>query len=296
MVKKTLISLYIILGLIILAVIILFPWLKKIYISDVHSYIGYVINIFILLIFFSGIVKIFLELKRYQNEENSILKFSLNYKNNVEEKLLGVDKESLIAQRYEIVKKLFEEGFKPDIKILSGFLLSNEENRKTYLKYINNILILTGVFGTVISLIISLLGASNFIKLTDEKSMSIIIFGMSTALNTTFTAILCFFIYNYFLLKLNQVQKNISLQIEKITYFHIFPEFETTKEKIIINFDKHLNEIKNVIEKFNETQEGLKEYALKFSKLINLNYETFRKLEADLKNIQEILKEGFRLK
>ena len=296
MVKKTIITLYIVLGIIILGVIICFPWLKKIYISNAASSIGYIINIFILLVFISGIIKIFFELKKYLNEEKAIYKFMLNYKNNVEDKLFGVDRESLISERYNLIKKLFNEGITPDIKILSGFLLLNEENKKTYLKYINNILILTGVFGTVISLIISLLGASNFIKLTDEKSMSTIIFGMSTALNTTFTAILCFFIFNYFLLKLNQVQKNIALQIEKLTYFNILPDFHTTKEKIIINIDKQLDEIKNVIVKFNETQEALREYAFRFSKLINLNYETYKKLDANMINIQEILKEGFRLK
>ena len=296
MVKKTLITFYVVLSIIIIGVIISFPWLKKIYISNVHSYIGYIINIFILVIFASGITKIFLELKRYSNEEKSIFKFLLNCRNNVEEKLLGVDKESIIANRYNSVKELFERGFTPDIKILSGFLLADEENRKTYLKYINNILILTGVFGTVISLIISLLGASNFIKLTDEKSMSIIIFGMSTALNTTFTAILCFFVYNYFLLKLNQAQKALALQIERLTYFYIIPEFEVTREKIILNVDKQLNEIKDVIEKFNNTQENLREYAVKFSKLINLNYEIFRKMDTNLIEIQSILKEGFRLK
>jgi hypothetical protein len=103
-------------------------------------------------------------------------------------------------------------------------------------------------------------------------------------------------LYNYFLLKLNQVQKSIALQIEKLTYFNIIPEFQTTKEKIILNIDKQLDEIKNVIGKFNETQEALREYALKFSKLINLNYEIFKKLDANMIEIQQILKEGFRLK
>ena len=296
MVKKTLITLYSVLIIILIGVIITFPWLKKIYITNAHTKVGYAINIFIVLLFITGIVKVFLELKRYLKEEKSIFKFMLNCKNNVGDKLFGIDKGSLIAERYSHIKQLCEEGFKPDIKILSGFLLLNEDNRKTLLKFINNILILTGVFGTVISLIISLLGATNFIKFTDEKSMSIIIYGMSTALNTTFTAILCFFIFNYFLLKLNQIQKNIALQIEKLTYFHILPELETSQEKILFNVDKQLSEIKDVVSKFNETQEGLREYAFRFSKLINLNYEIFKKIDSSLKDIQNILKEGFRLK
>ena len=296
MVKKTLITLYIVFGILIIGIIITFPWLKKIYISNAHSSIGYVINIFIVLIFLSGIVKIFLELKKYLNEEKAIFKFMLNCKNNVEDKLFGLDKNSIIAERYRLIKEMFQEGFTPDIKILSGFLLAGEDNRKTYLKYINNILILTGVFGTVISLIISLMGASNFIKLTDEKSMSIIIFGMSTALNTTFTAILCFFVYNYFLLKLNQVQKSIALKIEETTYFYIIPEFKATEEKIILNIGKQIDEVKHIIQKFNENQEGLREYALRFSKLIGLNYEMYKKLNNSLNEIKEVLKEGFRLK
>ncbi len=296
MAKKNLITLIIVFIVVFVLVILNFSWLKSVYFHNNKTIIGYVINSGILIIFFAGIVKIILEFLRYIKEENAIDRFMLNIKNNVQDKLMGIDKNTLIVNRINIIKEFSKKNFKPDIKILSSFLLSSEQNRKGILEYINNILILTGVFGTVISLIISLLGASNFIKATDEKSMSLIIHGMSTALNTTFTAIFCFFIFHYFYSKLNQIQEYIALKIEEITYFHIIPEFISSEEKVYFEVDSILKEVKGTIENFTKTQEGLKEYAVKFSKLISLNYEMFRRLEKHYEELKSLIKEGFRLK
>ena len=294
--KKTLISL--ILTLIAVTIIALFnlSWLKKIYFYQMKTKVGIVINGLILVIFIIGIVKIIGEILKYMKEERQIEKFLLNCKNKISDKLMGIDKNSFIALRYNLVKELKERGIVPEINILSTFFLTPENSKKILLDYINNILILTGVFGTVVSLIISLIGASGFIKMTDEKSMALIIHGMSTALNTTFTAIICYFIFHYFYSKVLQIQEMLALEIEKITYFEILPEFAPTEEKIKFEIKDTLKELKDVANKFLETEEGLKEYATKFSKLISLNYEIYKKISEELKTLQNILKEGFRLK
>ena len=294
--RKSLITLIITLLILFILVFFNLSWLKKIYFYQNKTSVGLVINSIIVVIFIIGIVKIFYELINYMKEEKAIERFKLNCKNNISDRLLGVDKNSFIAKRYLLIQDLVKKGIIPDIKILSTFLLTSESNRKTLVEYIDNILILIGVFGTVISLIIALIGASGFIKMTDEKSMALIIHGMSTALNTTFTAILCYFIFHYFFSKVNQIQDYLALKVEEITYFDIYPEIVPTEEKIKIDIENTLIEIKDIANRFNETQEGLKEYATKFSKLMNLNYEIYKRLESHLEELKLILKEGFRLK
>jgi hypothetical protein len=56
---------------------------------------------------------------------------------------------------------------------------------------------LTGIFGTIVSLIFALVGAGRTLgSAVLTEGMAIMLSGMNTALTTTATAITCFFIYS----------------------------------------------------------------------------------------------------
>ena len=116
-------------------------------------------------------------------EERALGVFMANIQTRHPELTDGVARESLIHERHDSLLLMNYQRAPIDHSALAATLVANESTRLGVPRYINNILILTGVFGTIISLSIALLGASNLLQdSADISSMSLIIHGMSTAL------------------------------------------------------------------------------------------------------------------
>ncbi len=168
-------------------------FLINFYIKNQPTNIGYIVNGSILLLFLVGIVRLVLLILRYSREEIALTRFIRNVQNEQKLPTERINKKSLIYNRYLSVLEISKHNVAVNHSALASTLLATETTRLSLPRFISNILILTGVFGTIISLSIALIGASDIIDSADGISgMSIVIHGMSTALSTTSTAIVCY--------------------------------------------------------------------------------------------------------
>lgn len=174
--------------------------------------------------------------------------------------------------------------------------MATESTRLSLPRFISNILILTGVFGTIISLSIALLGASDIIDSADGISgMSIVIHGMSTALSTTATAIVCYLFFGYFYMKLTDVQTELLSGIEQATTLYIMPRFTFQTDSMLHEVGslvKALHEAANIMAK---TQLDFVEAGRGLHALTGTRAESLSQLSNDIKEIKTLLRDGFRL-
>jgi len=271
-------------------------FLLNFYIKNQATNTGYIVNGSILGLFLLGISRIILLLLRYSREENALSRFIRNIEN---EELLPTDrinKKSLIYNRYTSVLEISKHNVAVNHSALASTLVATESTRLSLPRFISNILILTGVFGTIISLSIALLGASDIIDSADGISgMSIVIHGMSTALSTTSTAIICYLFFGYFYMKLTDVQTELLSGIEQATALYIMPRFT-------YQTDSMLHEVGNLVKALHEaarvmssTQVDFAEAGRSLNALTGNNAESLLRLSADIEEIKSLLRDGFRL-
>ena len=189
---------------IVLALIILInlQFVSDIYFKNQATRVGYIVNGSILVLFALGLFRIISLLMRYSLEESALARFLRNVEDEEARPTDKISKNSLIARRYRSVVEISKQNVAVNHSALASTLIASESTRLSLPKFISNILILTGVFGTIVSLSIALLGASNIIDSADGLgNMGMVIHGMSTALSTTTTAIVCYLFFGYFYLK-----------------------------------------------------------------------------------------------
>ncbi|NOQ87639.1 MAG: hypothetical protein GQ550_01840 [Gammaproteobacteria bacterium] len=271
-------------------------FLLNFYIKNQATNTGYIVNGSILGLFLLGISRIIVMLLRYSREENALSRFIKNVDN---EELLPterINKKSLIYNRYISVLEISKHNVAVNHSALASTLMATESTRLSLPRFISNILILTGVFGTIIALSIALVGASDIIDSADGISgMSIVIHGMSTALSTTATAIICYLFFGYFYMKLTDVQTELLSGIEQATTLYIMPRFT-------YQTDSMLHEVGNLVKALHEaagvmasTQADFAEAGRNLNALTGSNAESLMRLSADIEEIKSLLRDGFRL-
>ena len=271
-------------------------FLLNFYFKNQATNTGYIVNGSILTIFLLGIMRIITLLLRYSREEKALSRFIRNVEN---EELLPTErlsKKSLIYNRYISVLEISKHNVAVNHSALASTLVATESTRLSLPRFISNILILTGVFGTIISLSIALLGASDIIDSADGISgMSIVIHGMSTALSTTATAIICYLFFGYFYMKLTDVQTELLSGIEQATTLYIMPRFT-------YQTDSMLHEVGNLVKALHEaartmtsTQVDFAEAGRNLNELTGTYANRLTKLSSDIEEIKSLLRHGFRL-
>ena len=130
---------------------------------------------------------------------------------------------------------------------------------------------------------------------SDLGSMGLVIHGMSTALSTTITAILCYLFYGYFYLKLSDAQTHFLSGVEEVTSVYLLPEYSHDSESM-------LHEVAGLIHGLSEAAKGMQdiqqEYAAAGNRLsviaANLG-EEMHGMTRSVEGIKELLRQGFRL-
>ena len=271
-------------------------FLIRFYIENQATNTGYIVNGSILALFVIGILRIVLLLLRYMSEENALARFIENVHNEHPIPSEHVNKKSLIYNRYQSVQEICRFNATVNHSALAATLSASESTRLSLPRFISNILILTGVFGTIISLSIALLGASDIIDSADGISgMSIVIHGMSTALSTTATAIVCYLFFAYFYMKLTDVQTELISGIEQATTLYIMPRSGNQSDNL-------MHEVGSLVEALQEAADAIYKTQVDFAEAgrslnaITSSYATqLARLGADVDEVKSILREGFRL-
>lgn len=271
-------------------------FLINFYIKNQPTNIGYIVNGSILLLFLVGIVRLVLLLLRYSSEEIALNRFLKNVHDKQKLPTERLNKKTLIYNRYVSVLEISKHNVAVNHSALASTLVATEHTRLSLPRFISNILILTGVFGTIISLSIALLGASDIIDSADGISgMSIVIHGMSTALSTTSTAIFCYLFFGYFYMKLTDVQTELLSGIEQATTLYIMPRFTYQTDSMLHEVGSLVKALREAATIMAKTQIDFSEAGRNLSYLSTSYAERLAQLTADIEEIKTLLRDGFRL-
>jgi hypothetical protein len=229
-------------------------------------------------------------------EETALARFVRQFNDDAGKSLKGISPKSIIARRYDIVRALSDRHVHVNHSALASTLLADESTRTSFARYIGNILLLTGVFGTIVSLSVALVGASSLLdSVQDTSSMGLVIHGMSTALSTTITAILCYLFYGYFNLKLGDAQTHLLSGVEEVTTVYLLPKYAHDSESM-------LQEVSGLIHGLREAAGAMlaiqQEYAQAGSRLNDVTVELGRQMRGtvdSIDGIKQLLRDGFRL-
>ena len=283
--------------LVVLAIIVFWQrdFLYELYLGRNQSNIGLVINVAIAVLFVLGIIRICLLLKFYQSQIDQIDSFSENVRHDIE-LTRAVDRKSLVGMRFTAFRQSQLLKSPVNHSALASVSVAEESGRLGFPKFVNNVLILTGVFGTIVSLSIALLGASDMIASTTEiGGLGTVIQGMSSALSTTMTAIIAFFIFSYFYQCLTDIQTNCISRLEYVTTTQIVPLFFTEPEAMVNDYSNLINSMAQVVQsleqqhqQFLQVNSGIERSLVELSEQISHSSQGFDK-------IINLLSEGFRL-
>jgi len=205
--------------------------LAMIYLSNQQTAVGYALNGLIFTLFLLGVIRLLLLLLAYNREELALARFQRNLENNQGALLEGVAPASIIAIRVNTLEGMRLQHAPVQHQALAATLLASESTRTGLIRFIHNILILCGVLGTIVSLSIALFGASSLLdKAVSSGGMGMVIHGMSTALSTTMSAIVCYLFLSYFLSAIQNLQTALLGRIEEVTATRLLPMYQITEE------------------------------------------------------------------
>jgi hypothetical protein len=270
--------------------------IKDVYFKGQITSTGLIINGSIFALFALGMIKLIMLLLRYMREEAALTKFVRALEKDLVNPADRLGKNTFIRQRFQAIEQLGKQRSPINHSAFASMLAANESARISFPKFINNILILTGVFGTIVSLSIALVGASNLLGSSqDMGSMGMVIHGMSTALSTTITAILCYVFYGYFYLKLTDVQTHVLSGIEQVTAMHLLPKYTYSNESMIHEVASLIHGLRRATESMQATQADYAEASNRLTEVISSIELPGGNYISDVREIKQLLRDGFRL-
>lgn len=285
-------------GIIIVAGLVLLnhDFLYEFYFANQETMVGIFINLFIVILFLAGLLSIIRTLGYYATQERALRRFRKNLTRGIEQPDEGVGKHTIIVERYHRLQELNRTNTAVDQNALAAALVAQESLKTSFPRFINNILILAGVFGTIIALSIALLGADDM--LTDSaavRGMGTVIHGMSTALSTTLTAISCYVFFHFFYSKLTDIQTNILSQIEDVTQTQLVARHAVTESDVLRNANQLLHVLQNLVKEMKDTQQEYTHVGKQLVALISASQEDSGSMNEHFNRLEQLLREGFRL-
>jgi hypothetical protein len=273
-----------------------FEFINQVYFRNQLTATGLIINGAIVGLFAIGILRMITIFLHYMQEESALIRFLRNLREGEADPLNRIHKKAIIANRYRTMKGLFKANCPINHGSLASTLVANESTRNSLPKFINNILILTGVFGTIVSLSIALIGASDLLATSiNVGGMGMVVHGMSTALSTTITAIVCFIFFGYFNLKLSDVQTNLISGIEQVTVNELLPRFQVQTDSALYEFTGLVRSLQELVNEMKQSQTSFQAMEARMLDTMQNYQEQSDSMHEDLAEVKHLLKRGFRL-
>lgn len=285
--------------LLLLAVALVFIGLREIsdvYFSNQLTDTGLIINGFIVGLFVLGTVKIVLVLARYQGEETALKRITDALEDGDYQPESEVSPKRLIAQRLASIRSLSKRSAPIDHSALAATLLASESTRLSFARFVNNTLILVGVFGTIVSLSMALVGASSLLSNVESMAgMEQVIHGMSTALSTTMTAIVCYLFFSYFFIKLADVQTRLLSAIEQVTTIHLLPQYAHSSDTMLHEVAGLVRSLQQVVMQMQQAQGDYLAAGQGLREVVSAVQQQVVPMGKNIESIKGVLYEGFRL-
>lgn len=271
---------------------------NEVYFKEQLTMLGLVINGAIVALFMTGMLRMVLSFLGYIREEAALVKFLRNLdRGGDSDPLKGVSNRSLIAQRYQTMVRLHEARTPVNQNALASALVASESTRSSMARFINNTLILTGVFGTIVSLSMALIGASDVLEnAVSATGMGMVIHGMSTALSTTITAIVCYLYFGYFYLRVSDAQTNLVSGIEQVTTVHLMPKFQVQTDSVLYEFTGLIRSLQGLVAEMQNAQWGMQTTQEKIIQTLEHYQGRSDALEEHMDTVIHHLRIGFRLR
>lgn len=263
---------------------------------DAPTITGPAINGAIVLIFLWGICCLLGQLLRLNREEKAIARFYRNQHTDSTQPLAEVPASSLISERYTAAESQYRKHLPINHGALAQILVAHESSRLSSARFINNILILMGVFGTIVSLSIALVGASDMLNASaDLSGMNTVIHGMSTALSTTVTAIVCYVVFGFALYKTNDAQTRVIATIESITLEHLLPRFYLSQANINGELHELILSLREVVSNMQSAQHNARAVEKQVADGMQSHDQRMSGMVMTLRNMESLLQRGFRI-
>ncbi len=322
--RSILLQILLVLGILVIAGVWQRDLITQIYFHNQVNAVGWLINGGILLLFVCGMFELIKRFMEYRVQEQAINRLQSNLGSD-SEPLIGIPRKMMISERFLTLQSLSLRRKDINQNALAATLLASESSRNSFLKFVHNVLILTGVFGTIVSLSISLLGASDILQSSgqinilpggDQESgqgLGTMIFGMSTALSTTLTAILAYLFFGYFYIKLTDTQTFLISKVEEVTATVLMPHLQSGQEEEALDFSD-IQSAGELIEKLGQAQErvtqkltellesramedqGNQEMLALIREMIEVQMSTTNQNNENLNEVVTLLQRGFRLR
>ena len=257
---------------------------------------GLILNGAILLLFFFGLFRIILVLMSYAREQGALNNFIDRMRDKVANPTYNMSQNSLIVDRYLAVQQISSQQAVVDQGALASTLAASQGTRFTLIRFVHNTLILAGVFGTIVSLSVALVGAAGLLDSPDSlEKMGTIIGGMSTALSTTITAIICYVFYTYFHLRLQDIRTQLLVNVEDVTSRYILPQFRTVEGNLMHDVSVLTAELRASAEAITLIQNRFLQAGDRLQLAVTDLQSSIGSGSHDIKVIRDSLREGFRL-
>ncbi len=285
-----------ILAAIVAAAVYLREPILQFYLEDTLTEVGLAINGAIVGLFALGLLVLFWQLFKLNREERALAQFFKNIQSNASRPLAGLESNRIIADRYLSMETLYRKHMPIDHGALAAILVARESGRFSFPRFINNILILTGVFGTIVSLSIALSGASEILNAeADLSGMNTVVHGMSTALSTTVTAIVCFLIFGYAYIKSSDAQTRLIATVEAVTLESLMPRFHISAESVNAEVTQLVQALQEVVKQINDNQQRAHMVEQQIEKSFQGHDARMAAISSHIRSLENLLKQGFRL-
>ncbi|MCP3689776.1 MAG: hypothetical protein GY784_15325 [Gammaproteobacteria bacterium] len=268
-----------------------FEFINQFYFQNQQTNTGVIINSSIAALLIFGLLNILWHLLRYRGEERAIALFISNIEALRQDLTHGLKPHSIIVKRYATMKSIQSANGEINHSALSAMLTADEATKFGLVKFINNILILTGVFGTIVSLSIALLGASDLIDSAAGSlgGMGLVIHGMSTALSTTITAIVSYVFFGYFYTRLNDAQTHFLSGVEHLTSVYLLPKMVKSTDNIALEVATLVQSVREAADNLKLTQQVYQASALELQETISSSQQQKTQLASDTTEIKSLL-------